>query len=173
LKLKGEALVSLKRPSEAVEALEEAKRGALARHEPPLLWQIHGSLATVYRLLKHEQGATRALVAARQGIEALAQTIDDSELREHFLQRSIASLPKEKPISPRRAEAEKYGGLTERERSVAVLIARGMSNREIADKLVVSERTVETHVANILFKLGYDSRTQVAAWVIEVGLDVS
>lgn len=175
LKLKGEALVALKRPSEAVEALEEAKRGALERREAPLLWQIHGSLGRVYRLLKPGtlwvQAANNALAAARRGIEELAQTIDDAELREHFRQRALATLPKEKPISPRRAAAEKYGGLTERERSIATLIAQGKSNREIADQLVVSERTVESHVANILFKLGFASRTQVAAWVIEVGLD--
>jgi DNA-binding NarL/FixJ family response regulator len=80
-------------------------------------------------------------------------------------------LPKQKPIPPRRAKAEKYGGLTQRERSVAALIAQGKSNREIAEQLVVSERTVETHMANILFKLGFSSRTQVAGWVVEVGLD--
>ena len=128
-------------------------------------------LGRVYRLLKRESEARNAVVAAREGIEELSQTIDDAEVREHFLQRALTSLPKEKPLSPRRAAAERYGGLTERERSVAVLIAQGKSNREIADQLVVSERTVESHVANILFKLGFASRTQVVAWVVEVGLD--
>lgn len=45
-----------------------------------------------------------------------------------------------------------------------------MSNREIADTLVVGERTVETHVSNILNKLGFNSRTQIAAWAVEKGL---
>jgi DNA-binding CsgD family transcriptional regulator len=175
LKLKGEAFVALKRPSEAVEALEEAKRGAIERRETPLLWQIQRSLGRVYQSLKPGtlwvQGARDALVAARETIGSLTQTIDDAELREHFRQTALATLPKAKPISPKRAAAEKYGGLTERERSVAALIAQGKSNREIADQLVVSERTVESHVANILFKLGFASRTQVAAWVVEVGLD--
>ncbi len=171
LKLKGEALVVLRRLDEAVEALEKAKRGALERREAPLLWSIHGSLGRVYRLLKREEQARSAFAAAREGIESLAQTIDAVSLREQFLQRALAFLPKAKPISPRRAEAEKFGGLTERERFVAALIAQGKSNREIADQLVVSERTVETHVANILFKLGFASRTQVAAWVVEVGLE--
>jgi predicted ATPase/DNA-binding CsgD family transcriptional regulator len=171
LKLKGEALVALRRLPEAAEALEEAKRGALERREAPLLWHIHGSLGRVYRLLKREHEASNAVVAAREGIESLAQTIDDADLREHFVQRALACLPKAKPLSPRRAAAEKYGGLTEREHSVAALIAQGKSNREIADQLVVSERTVESHVANILFKLGFSSRTQVAAWVVEMGLE--
>lgn len=59
---------------------------------------------------------------------------------------------------------EKFGGLTPREREVAVLIAQGKSNPEIAEQLVVSERTVTTHVSNILSKLGFTSRTQIASW---------
>ena len=49
-------------------------------------------------------------------------------------------------------------------------IARGQSSREIADALVISERTVETHISNILAKLGYSARTQIAAWAAEKGL---
>jgi len=53
---------------------------------------------------------------------------------------------------------------------VATLIAQGRSNREIAETLVISYRTVETHIANIMFKLSCTSRSQVAAWVVEKGL---
>ncbi len=60
--------------------------------------------------------------------------------------------------------------LTRREREVASLIAQGSTNHEIADELVVSQRTVEAHVANILAKLGFTSRAQVAAWAVEHGL---
>jgi DNA-binding NarL/FixJ family response regulator len=60
--------------------------------------------------------------------------------------------------------------LTRREREVATLIARGKSNREIAGDLVVSERTVEGHVNNILSKLGFRSRAQISAWAVEKGL---
>ncbi len=45
-----------------------------------------------------------------------------------------------------------------------------MSNRAIADQLVLGERTVESYVGNILSKLGFSARTQIAAWVIESGL---
>jgi DNA-binding CsgD family transcriptional regulator/tetratricopeptide (TPR) repeat protein len=170
LKLKGEALVASKRLSEAVEALEEAKRGALERREAPLLWQIYASLGRAYRSLKLEEQAREALTAAQEGIESLAQTIDDARLREHFLQRALAFLPRAKPLSPRRAATEKFGGLTEREREVVTLIAQGKTSREIADLLVISERTAEGHVSNILGKLGFTSRTQIAAWAIEQGL---
>jgi non-specific serine/threonine protein kinase len=53
---------------------------------------------------------------------------------------------------------------------VAGLVAEGKSNREIADALVVGERTVEGHVSNILAKLDFRSRAQISAWVIQQGL---
>jgi ATP/maltotriose-dependent transcriptional regulator MalT len=55
--------------------------------------------------------------------------------------------------------------LTAREREIAGLVAEGLSNRAIAERLVVSERTVETHVRGALNKLGMANRTQLAAWV--------
>jgi DNA-binding CsgD family transcriptional regulator len=58
-------------------------------------------------------------------------------------------------------------GLTAREREVARLVGTGKSNREIADALVISEGTVDVHVKHILSKLGFKSRSQVAAWVVE------
>ncbi len=170
LKLKGEALVATKRLSEAVEALEEAKRGALLRREAPLLWQIHRSLGQVYRRLKREEQAQGEWAAAREIIGQLAATIEEEALREHFSQTALGSLPQEKPLLARRAIASQFGGLTERERQVAILIAQGRSNREIAETLVISYRTVETHIANIMFKLSCTSRSQVAAWVVEKGL---
>jgi predicted ATPase/DNA-binding NarL/FixJ family response regulator len=65
------------------------------------------------------------------------------------------------------------GHLSKREREVAVLVAEGRSNRQIAATLVVSERTIETHVTHILSKLGFNSRTQIVAWVIHHGLKTS
>jgi ATP/maltotriose-dependent transcriptional regulator MalT len=54
--------------------------------------------------------------------------------------------------------------LTPREHEIVMLIAQGLSNREIADELVISPATAARHVANILAKLGFSSRTQVASW---------
>jgi DNA-binding NarL/FixJ family response regulator len=55
--------------------------------------------------------------------------------------------------------------LTPREREIAALVARGMTNRTIAGELFISPATVARHVANILAKLGFESRTQIAAWI--------
>ena len=55
--------------------------------------------------------------------------------------------------------------LTRREREVADLVAEGLTNREIAARLFISERTAESHVEQIRNKLGFHSRAQIAAWV--------
>lgn len=65
------------------------------------------------------------------------------------------------------------GALTEREREVLHLIADGRSNREIARTLVLSEKTVKTHVSNILMKLDLADRTQAALWAVRHGLGES
>ena len=54
--------------------------------------------------------------------------------------------------------------LTSRERDVANLVAEGLSNRGIAEALVIAERTAENHVQHILGKLGFANRAQIAAW---------
>ncbi len=66
-----------------------------------------------------------------------------------------------------RAAAPPPGTLTVREREVAALVAGGLSNKAIADELVISPATAARHVANILAKLGFSSRAQIAAWAAD------
>ena len=65
---------------------------------------------------------------------------------------------------------EQGPALSRREREVTALIARGLSNREISAALVITEKTVGSHVEHIMTKLGLRSRTRVAVWAIEHGI---
>ncbi|MGI5485237.1 response regulator [Microtetraspora malaysiensis] len=69
-----------------------------------------------------------------------------------------------------RPTADAGAALTEREREVLRLIAGGRSNREIARELLVAEKTVKTHVSNVLMKLGVQDRTQAALYAVRHGL---
>ena len=80
---------------------------------------------------------------------------------------SVLSSPPSAPLSPRRALLQHFGGLTSREREVALLVAQGKSNRAIAEELVVGVSTVEAHITHIFTKLGFASRAQIAAWAVD------
>jgi len=75
------------------------------------------------------------------------------------------------PEQPDPAAAGEAGGwegseeLTAREREIVVLVARGLSNRDIAARLVISKRTVDAHVNHIFAKLGLSSRVQLTIWL--------
>jgi predicted ATPase/DNA-binding CsgD family transcriptional regulator len=79
-----------------------------------------------------------------------------------------AGRPPESPPAPSGGE-----GLSQREREVAILVTRGLSNREIAEELVVSGKTAEAHVAHILNKLGFTNRVQIATWGMRHRLDAT
>ena len=59
--------------------------------------------------------------------------------------------------------------LAKREVEVARLIAEGLTNKQIGTRLFISERTVATHVRNIMNKLGFDTRAQIASWMADAG----
>ena len=81
---------------------------------------------------------------------------------------AVASQAEPPPQAPRPAGPD---ALSEREREVLRLVARGLNNREIADGLVISEKTVKTHVSSILGKLGLADRTQAAILALKHGVD--
>ncbi len=78
--------------------------------------------------------------------------------------------PASPPTPPQPAADGKVASLTPREREIVGLIAQGLTNRQIAQQLVLSERTVDTHGVNIMRKLGLRTRAQVAAWAAQQGL---
>ncbi|MEV6109407.1 response regulator transcription factor [Streptomyces sp. NPDC051940] len=100
--------------------------------------------------------------------EALAHAIRSVHAGHVLLQPEVAgALLTQEESSPGHGRG---GALTEREREVLGLIADGRSNREIARALVLSEKTVKTHVSNILMKLDLADRTQAALWAVRHGL---
>jgi DNA-binding CsgD family transcriptional regulator len=170
LKLRGEALAALQRPVEAEVAFKRAQEIAMMQGVRPMHWRICIALGRLYQTQGRNTEAEQAFATACTLIEELATTIADESLRDNFLQLAMAMLPHTRPLSPKQAVKQAYGGLTAREREIATLIAQEKFNREIADVLVLSERTIETHVSNIMFKLGFTSRKQIATWAIERGL---
>lgn len=70
-------------------------------------------------------------------------------------------------VSPIPSTDEPTSNLTRREREVAALVCRDLTNRQVAQELSISERTAANHVAKILKKLGLSSRTQIASWATE------
>ena len=122
-----------------------------------------------------ERGRYLARTRAVLGDDAFGAAFDDGRAMtleqavDYALTGASETAPDAGGAGAARAGA-KPSPLTSREREVAALVARGLTNREIAAALVVTERTAETHVQNILNKLGFTSRTQVAAWAVEQGL---
>ncbi|MGW6379389.1 ATP-binding protein [Rhodococcus sp. NPDC055112] len=146
-----------------------ARRAALLLGAVETMWRTVGSPGVVARTLQvyHaecEQQTRRVLGdrafegAVREGARwspevAIAYALDETSEAEEERQ------------SPGLLSA-----LTQRERQVAELVAHGLTNKAIAAKLLISQRTVQGHVEQILAKLGFASRIQVAAWIVEQGM---
>ncbi|MGI5121499.1 response regulator [Marinactinospora thermotolerans] len=124
-----------------VEALRAGASGFLLKDVPP------DELVTAIRVVA-------------EGAAIVAPTVT-----RRLLDRFAARLPSARP-----APAPAVDRLTEREREVLRLLARGLSNAEIAERLFVSETTVKTHVGNVLTKLGLRDRVQAVVHAYETGV---
>ena len=98
--------------------------------------------------------------------EEVATAVRAAVTGEEHLDAAVARLLARRMASPQVGVTS----LTARERDILVLVGQGLSNREIADRLVISERTARTHVSNVLSKLQLSSRTQAALLAIREGL---
>lgn len=128
---------------------------------------LHTALAAIApadaRHLLHEAGPALAPLLTA----AAADTALDAHLREYAAD-VVATFPAATSATP--TSAALIEPLTEREREVLRLIDRGLTNQQIADRLVVSLATVKKHVSNLLLKLGADNRTQALTLAREYGL---
>jgi DNA-binding NarL/FixJ family response regulator len=129
----------------------------------------HGVSLYLSLLLAEDREYERYLAAARSQLTDQEFEQAQEEGRAQTLEGAIdfaLSLPL---VSATRTfeTHEEFGGLTEREREIVSLIGQGKTNGEIATELILSKRTVEKHVANILSKLELTSRAQIVRWAME------
>lgn len=94
------------------------------------------------------------------------------QLHPDITRRLMTAVSSDSPQQTRKLlpSSQELQALTERERQVLNWIARGLTNREIAAQMVISEKTVKTHVSNILSKLNLEDRTRAAIWALKHGL---
>jgi DNA-binding NarL/FixJ family response regulator len=104
-------------------------------------------------------GIAAALAAVKSGL-----TVIDTALASSL----VPSTPTARPADPRRKGA--IGELTERERQVVVLLAEGLSNKLIADRLGISDHTAKFHVNGVMAKLGASTRTEAVVEAVRRGL---
>ncbi|WP_063050821.1 protein kinase domain-containing protein [Nocardia arthritidis] len=147
-----------------VDADSAAERGAVLMGAAEQLWRSVGSLERILpgrshyhedcdRMARVSLGARRFEAAFRRG-QAMGM---DAALRYALVEQPTNTTSTSGPSVE----------LTKRERQVADLIAQGLTNKQIAAKLVISQRTADGHVEHILTKLGFTSRTQIAAWTAQ------
>jgi DNA-binding CsgD family transcriptional regulator len=171
LLLRADALTTLERYDEAESAIDVAREAATAQGAQPLVWRSELALGHVYRLQRRRLEARRSFDGARAIADGLAARIPDDGLRARFIEKLDSAIPSTPAPTPARAARDALGGLTRRERDVAQRIAHGKANRVIAQELGIGERTVEGYVTSARAKLGFGSRTQLAAWAVEHGLN--
>jgi ATP/maltotriose-dependent transcriptional regulator MalT len=167
---RGEALAAAGYLGEAEQILVQLRDAALQQGARPALWRAHIALGALYHRLRQPDAAQGEYSAAATLIAALGEELPEGELRAGFLRAAAERIPSRYSPTSRRARARRFDGLTAREVEVATLVAQGRSNREIAEALVVGDRTVETHISNIFAKLHVASRHEVAAWARQKGL---
>jgi DNA-binding CsgD family transcriptional regulator len=78
----------------------------------------------------------------------------------------LDALPAPRPVAALADGTDPGEALTRREREIAALVAAGLSNREVAERLVISKRTVDAHMEHIFGKIGVSSRVQLVTWLI-------
>ena len=153
----GVVAAGLGRLDEAVADLTAAVAQAETAGAPAFAAEARYHLAVV-RAERNQPGDVDAAVDLARVAERAVRTYGM-----HAFDERVAALVR------RLGASERSSPLSAREDEVAALIAQGMTNRQIADALVISERTAQNHVQHILTKLGFSSRSQIAAWVSRSG----
>lgn len=166
LLVRGEGLRAAERHAEAQACFREALEIARTIGNRVVEWRALAGWAGVHEAAQDARARRERARDAAAVVEELAERVP-AERRVTFRERALDHVPGRGRRTP---DADEYGGLTPRQREVAGLVAEGLTNKEIAERLMISPLTAETHVKHILTKLDFSSRAQVAAWAIEKGL---
>jgi predicted ATPase/DNA-binding CsgD family transcriptional regulator len=157
--------------------LESFAELAAVSDQPAVVLQVLGA-ATVLRESIHAPRSPGSAERIQRLIDAATRRLgrqaanDAWQTGQHLSNEEAAAIAVQlaQATGPEVPRTAAQALLSPRERQVAALITRGRTNRQIAETLVIGERTVHTHVANILAKLELSSRTQIATWGMEQGL---
>ena len=142
---------------------------AICRENPEARILVMTSFAEEEKVFAAIKAGALGYVLKDSSPQALVQAIRDVHRGESSLHPSIARKLVNEISRPRRLPPTDEP-LTSREMDVLKLVAKGLTNQEIADKLVIGERTAGVHVGNILAKLHLANRTQAALWALREGL---
>jgi DNA-binding NarL/FixJ family response regulator len=126
---------------------------------------VFTAYATDERVFGAIRAGARGYLLKGAGAAEIAQAVRAAQAGESYLEPRIATRLLDEVRTPGR-----HSELSDRERSVLRLVAAGMSNKQIARSLTITERTVKFHVTSILNKLGVDNRAQAVAVALERGL---
>ncbi|WP_063044351.1 protein kinase domain-containing protein [Nocardia pseudovaccinii] len=146
-----------------VVADSDGERSAILMGAAKKLWPRAGGVSTIFPNLSHYHDQwdreTRRILGKR-GFDAAFR-----HGQSMGMDAAVAYALGQQPNASQRFTAESK--LTKREREIANLVAQGLTNKQIAAKLVISRRTAEGHIEHILTKLGFTSRAQIAAWIVD------
>ena len=171
LRLRGEALHQLHRDDEADTQLQKAYEVANRLGLTLDRWHTLVSLLSLYQTQGRADDAQEARAAVVAIIEDLSDQLDDAHLRAAFRANAYGQLSNAVQNEMDQPPPSPYADLTPREREVLRYLVRGGTDREIADELSISPRTVQVHVSRILGKLEVGSRTAAVALAIREGLE--
>ncbi|WP_228709176.1 ATP-binding protein [Amycolatopsis keratiniphila] len=142
----------------------DARRAARLSGAASVMWRSVGATITnLTSFSSHMHTATAAVVKALGQDKAAAEfTAGTAMSTAQAISYALDDAPDQE-----RAPAPNLSGLTKRESDIARQVAEGMTNREIAAHFVIAPRTVDTHITNIMNKLGVHTRTKIATWVLD------
>jgi predicted ATPase/DNA-binding CsgD family transcriptional regulator len=173
---------SLGSRSAIVYSLESIATLAAAEGEPQCALQLAGAAASIRDAIGERQ-TPMGQAMVNEWLVPLQQLLGQDAIQsaweagramsiEHALELALAATetPPTQPDQPPDDSRQRGTELSPREREVAALLADGLTNRQIAERLVVTQRTVASHIEHILEKLGFASRHQAGVWAAEHGL---